>query len=283
MRSAPDPASATSLPRGTTLAERLTLHLARDIVAGRIPSGATLGSELELAARFGVSKAVVRQAIQALASLGLVRVQQGKRTVIQDDTEWNVLAPVVLQAFHLERRADELTAQLYEVRLALETQAAAWTAERGTTADLDRLTALAEGMRTIAAGPRDLRALLALDLEFHHIVGAAAGNVVLRGVMRALNVFLSAAWPDSRVVVDQLDTMVAQHAAIAAAIHARNPERARRAMERHLHWARQIEIGGDTVATHRSSRRTAPIPGRAPPATEVYRETRPWPKTGAKP
>jgi DNA-binding FadR family transcriptional regulator len=245
-----------------TLSAHLTLHLVCDIVAGRTKPGSPLPSEPELAAQFEVSKPVVRQSIQALASLGIVRVQQGKRTVVQDETEWNVLAPVVLQAFHQEGRADELTAHLYDVRLALETNAAAWTAQRGSREELDRLASLAERMRAIAAGPRDLPRFLDVDLEFHNVVGAAARNLVLRGVMRALHAFLSAYWQDSRIVGDQLETLAAQHAAIAAAIGRRDPDRARRAMEAHLVWARQIDLGSKTAAAARRPRR-GPGRGRA--------------------
>ena len=53
-------------PRRIRLREQLVLHLAEEIIAGRLAVGETLPAEPELARTFGISKVVLREAIQEL-------------------------------------------------------------------------------------------------------------------------------------------------------------------------------------------------------------------------
>jgi GntR family phosphonate transport system transcriptional regulator len=55
-----------------------------DLRAGGIDGGARLPTETELAARFDVNRHTVRRAIADLAARGLVRVEQGRGTFLQD-------------------------------------------------------------------------------------------------------------------------------------------------------------------------------------------------------
>ena len=108
----------------TRLSDHLVEHFAQQIVGGAIKPGDLLDAEPDLASQFGVSKPTVRESLQNLASLGLVRVQQGKRTVVLEDADWDFLAPVVQEAFQQTGRGYELAVQLHEVRLILEASSA---------------------------------------------------------------------------------------------------------------------------------------------------------------
>jgi DNA-binding FadR family transcriptional regulator len=57
-------------------------QLAAAIIDGSIPPGSALPSERELAARFSVSRLIVRQAVHKLADIGLVRVRQGGASLV---------------------------------------------------------------------------------------------------------------------------------------------------------------------------------------------------------
>ncbi len=67
----------TPLPR-RTLAEQMADGLTEAILAGQWAAGAALPTEPELAAQFGVSRAVVRDATRMLAARGLVDAQHGR-------------------------------------------------------------------------------------------------------------------------------------------------------------------------------------------------------------
>jgi DNA-binding transcriptional MocR family regulator len=68
---------ADTLPR-RTLAEQMADALTEAILAGRPAAGEALPTEPELAAQFGVSRAVVRDATRMLVARGLVEAQHGR-------------------------------------------------------------------------------------------------------------------------------------------------------------------------------------------------------------
>lgn len=221
----------------TKLSDQLVMHLAREIVRGELKPGEPLASHPEVAAGFGISKPIVRESLQVLASVGLVRVQQGKRTVVLEESEWNVLDPVVQKAFALEGRGAELAEQLYDVRVTLEVSSAAHAAERARPDDVAELNDLVEEMRTIAATTRDRDHYLQIDRAFHEAIARASGNVVLRQLIRNVHLFLTSAWSRTSIRPDELDLLTELHADIAHAIEEGDPERAQEAMRSHLERA----------------------------------------------
>ncbi|TAN31786.1 FadR family transcriptional regulator [bacterium] len=231
-------------PRRSKLSDHVVLHLAREIVSGRLAPGEAAAPAAEMAVGFEISQPVVRESIHALVNLGMLRVHQGKRTQVLPPREWNVMAPIVQQAYLLEGRADKLTAHFYEVRLALESRAASWAAERAGGEELARLQRLAQQLYAISTGTRDVEAFLAVDHDFHTAVASASGNEVLLGVLRNLQVFLSRAWSASRVAAQHLALLAEQHGAIARAIAAGDSKAASHAMEDHIQWAMQLEASG---------------------------------------
>lgn len=60
------------------VAEKLRRRILADITAGRLPPGARLGSERELAEHYGVSRATLRQVLATLAESGLVHRVPGR-------------------------------------------------------------------------------------------------------------------------------------------------------------------------------------------------------------
>ena len=213
----------------------------RDIVGGRLEAGESLASEPELAASFGVSKVVVREMVQALAAQGLVRVQQGKRTEVLPESEWDVLAPTVQQAYRDEGRGAELTKQFYEARRVIEANSAASAADRASDDDLADLEKMITEMRDIATGSRELPSFLAVDRRFHDAIGRAAGNTVLRQVSRTIHRFLSDSWSRSKITEEELEALAEEHARIAQAIAERDRDKARKAMEEHIASAQRVE------------------------------------------
>ena len=218
----------------TRLSDHLVSHFARQIVSGAMKPGDQLDAEPELAIRFGVSKPIVRESLQGLAALGMVRVQQGKRTIILDDGAWDFLAPAVQEAFQLEGRAHALGAQLYEVRLIVEAASAEKAAERASPAQITELRRLIEAMREISAGSQNLEDFLRLDRAFHDLVAKASGNLALRQVVRNIHQFLSSAWSSATITVRELPHLTELHSAVAEAIAQADGPGARRAMEAHL-------------------------------------------------
>jgi DNA-binding FadR family transcriptional regulator len=227
----------------TKLSDHLLLHVCREIVRGDLTPGDQLGSEHELSAQFGISKPVIRESLRALASLGMIHVQQGKRTVVLPSTEWNVLDPLLQEAFELEGRGGELARQLYELRLILETASAARAAARATPAQVEDLRRLSAQLAEIAVTTRDLDEFLLVDRAFHAAVAQASSNEVLRQVIRNVHDFLTRAWSTQSISEEELELLADLHVAIAEAIATGDEAGASAAMARHLERALAKELG----------------------------------------
>lgn len=71
--------------KGIALWRQIEQQLAEDIAAGTYPEGSRLPTEPELARRFQVNRHTLRRAMQALADRGLVRIEQGRGSFVQDN------------------------------------------------------------------------------------------------------------------------------------------------------------------------------------------------------
>jgi DNA-binding FadR family transcriptional regulator len=240
----------TSLGRGS-LGELAAQQLREQLAAGAWPVGTRLPAENVLAAQLGVGRSTVREAVRGLVAAGQLETRQGSGTYVlalQPPPEWE---PRV-------RRADIL--DVYEVREALEVQAARLAAERRTAEDLaaiDRL--LAE--REVARGAGVVEPFVDADLAFHGAIVAAAHNPLLGemfasflGVLRAALVTVV-----HEVVIDEVDAADA-HRALADAIRAGDPDAA--VVATHAN----VTVTGRSLRATAPSARSAVVPDATAPA-----------------
>ena len=89
--------SAPPIPSFHPLWQQIRALIVRDLEAGAWKPGEAIPSELDLAARFGVSQGTVRRAIDALADDNLVVRRQGKGTFVATHTEERVSVPRFLR------------------------------------------------------------------------------------------------------------------------------------------------------------------------------------------
>ena len=189
------------------------------IAAGVIRVGDRLPSEAALAARYSVSRSVIREVLRASAARGLTVTRTGKGT------------------FVVGRRANELvfgdfsSADLLEVRPHVEVPAAGLAASRRTEEDLEQLQELVESM----AAENDPQIWIGLDATFHVLVSETSKNPVFGQVVRSIRAALSAqsAMLNSRSQRRRSDSD-AEHRAIVAAIAHGSVVEAEDAMRYHL-------------------------------------------------
>ncbi|MFD0636941.1 FadR/GntR family transcriptional regulator [Catenulispora yoronensis] len=199
------------------LVEQAAEQLRAQITGGSWPVGTKLPGETTLAASLGVGRSTVREAIRALAGEGLLQPRQGAGVF--------VLATESRADFgdHLRKAA---IADVYEVRMMIETRAARLAAERRTEADVRALEAALD-RRTRAARRSDAEFIDA-DIALHTAVVAAAGNPVLTALFEqfapALRAGLTALVRDSGRADENLGHRA--HAALVAAVAEGNLERA---------------------------------------------------------
>ncbi len=71
--------------RGVALWRQIEQQLSEDVKAGLYPEGSRLPTEPELAERFGVNRHTLRRAVAGLVEEGLLRVEQGRGTFVQEN------------------------------------------------------------------------------------------------------------------------------------------------------------------------------------------------------
>ena len=177
--------------------DRAYAALREDILTGRLSAGTGL-SEVELAGRLGVSRTPLRAALARLALEGLVDTTRGRTGVVSAVS------------------AESVT-ELFELREALETQAARLAARRRDPAVFDAL------VDRFAAAPELLReggveAYYDLVAEFDAALDDALGNAVYRGALDGVRLHLARA---RRIATDNPERLVRsaeEHRLICAAI-----------------------------------------------------------------
>jgi GntR family transcriptional regulator, galactonate operon transcriptional repressor len=155
--------------------------LARRVLSGRIPEGATLDL-VALQGELDVSLTALRESLKVLAAKGMVDARQKRGTFVRPRADWNLLDADVLRwqfAGSTDTVADlALLRNLGEVRGIVEPAAVRLAAERRSDKDLQ---ALEEALAAMALqnGAQASHAVEA-DLAFHRALLAATHNELLQ-------------------------------------------------------------------------------------------------------
>ncbi|TXG93407.1 MAG: GntR family transcriptional regulator, partial [Rhodocyclaceae bacterium] len=172
------PANKVQVPR---ISDAVAASLEKRILEGSLKPGDRLPPERELATELGVSRPSLREAIQKLASKGMLQSRQGGGTFVTAALEKSFFDPWQdMMGSYPNLREDML-----EFRRMLEGQAAEWAAERATEADLQRLEQAFAAMTEAFAGD-DLERRSTTDIAFHQAVGEAAHNALIGHLSAAL-------------------------------------------------------------------------------------------------
>lgn len=193
-------------------------QLLDDISAGALLPGDRL-RETEIAKRLGVSRTPVREAIRLLETDGLVTHTPRVGAII--------------------RRLDyaEVT-ELYEMRAVLEGTAARLTARTASDVELDELQALNQEL----AASRDAEFARAYNRMFHATLLNAAKNRFLHRSMDSLKKALMILGPTTLAETERVESAVAEHQALIAALRARDGAEAERLMRAHIEAAQRVRL-----------------------------------------
>jgi GntR family transcriptional regulator, transcriptional repressor for pyruvate dehydrogenase complex len=211
--------------------EQVLKQLQEQIVTGRLKPGDKLPPERELAQRFKVSRSSVRDAIQALQVMRLVRSRQGGGTAVCEISA-DTLASPLSQAL---AGRQGLIAELIEARKIIEPPLAARAAVNATEEEIERLEEILcrQEEKTRRSEP-----VLEEDSDFHYTIALAARNSVVRRMVDLLMDLLRASRSRNMQIPGRLARSLAGHRRVLAAIRSRDPRAARAAMLRHI---REIE------------------------------------------
>ena len=203
-----------------------------DVFSGRVRAGDHLVTQ-DLADRFKVSHTPVREALIALAGMGIIDLEPNRGAVVRRVTAREVR-------------------EVCQVRRVLECEATRLACGRIALADLD---ALVEDLRRMIAvrdpGPSFIPEARALDTRLHDLIAESCGNAFLAHEIGRLKMlfraFRDVAWEHDEARNDyrRLAQESGEHLAIVEALRNGDSRVARRAMARHIrsgirYWSRAL-------------------------------------------
>lgn len=219
----------------TSRTQQLVDTLTARITEGVIRPGERLPTENELAATYGVSRTVVREAVSRLKAAGLVETQHGRGSFVLARPSTTGFGPVPGEpTLH-----DVL--DLLDFRTGVEVEAAALAASRRTDHHLDGLR---EALEHFAAARDHPSTAVHADFRFHLRIALATGNRYFSDLLSSFGPSMIV-MPRERLHPGRPDfaRIVAEHENIYAAVERQDAEGARAAVRVHLANSRARLLG----------------------------------------
>ena len=223
-----------------TLALELVDSLGDRIRDGRLAVGDKLPTEAAIMAEFDVSRTVVREAISKLQASGLVETRHGIGTFVLGMGQ-NPGFKITPEQFSTLR---DVIAVL-ELRIGVETEAAALAAQRRTDANL---ATMRQALNAVAQAVDEGRDAVAADFQFHLEIARATQNSHFTELMSTLgSMIIPRARLDASAAMaapdddrrQYLRRVNGEHESIYDAIVGQDPDAARAAMRTHLANSRE--------------------------------------------
>ncbi|MCW5603836.1 MAG: FadR family transcriptional regulator [Burkholderiales bacterium] len=225
-------------------ADQLYEDIMAAIVNGKIPEGEKLPAETELAASFGVSRPVVREALSRLRADGVIVSRRGSGSYVQRKPSQQFLRLAPIGGI-----ADLM--RCFEFRIAIEGEAAALAAARRTEKDLAEMSA---ALKDLEDAIEHKMVGTDADIRFHNAIAAASKNKLFNMTLKTLAGAIFQGISVARKLTLQastkrLLTVQTEHCRIFEAIRNEDANGARKAVRLHIENAR-ARVLSDTAEPH---------------------------------
>ncbi len=223
------------------LADRVYHLLYSRITNGDYPANQKLPSENALADEFGVSRPVLRAALERLRDQGFIHSRQGAGSYVRE------VKTVPLGFARVETIAD--IQRCYEFRVCIEAMAARLAAARRDVAELEAI----ETALSLMQGATDSHLHREdADFAFHLAIAEATNNQYFEASMRALreHIYVGMKLHGQSLMTDgakALKNVFDEHSAIFGAIRDGDGARAEQLMRAHLEHSRNRLFGGTLI------------------------------------
>lgn len=160
-----------------SLADEVAEKLQEQISSGYYKLNDKLPIEPELMKTFGVGRSTIREAIKSLVNSGLLRVQQGLGTFVENT--------VGIKESFGKRLTRAKSEELDEVRQMIEMKIAEKAALNRTKKDLEKINAcLSDRFKSAEEG--DLEGCIDADIQFHVAIAEASKNKILADLYQSV-------------------------------------------------------------------------------------------------
>lgn len=220
-----------TLPR-ESFPEKIANKLEEMIMNETFVADQKLPSEQSLADQFGVSRPVIRESMKILKERGLIIQKNGEGTFIREpDSE--LVTDTINRIVHLKNIKAE---DIFDVRINLETMAAAQAAINAPDGGFDELQEINDHMKNFKD---DVEVRVQDDILFHRKIAQLSGN-------RLLEVFVeSMASLVTQIVKYTIEYKVGNeegiqfHERIIEVLRSRNVPEAKKVIRQHLERSQQ--------------------------------------------
>jgi GntR family transcriptional repressor for pyruvate dehydrogenase complex len=217
----------------TTLTASAFEQLISHVVNGDWKPGDCIPPERDLCKQLGIARSSLREALKAMALVGMVDSRVGDGTFVCPRSEF--LSRPLLWAFTGTDNVE--LEEIMEARIIIEENLAGLAARRGTA---EEIAAIGEAVQMLQASIARSEPILEADMAFHLAIARASHNNVLAKSVQLLR-NLMRQWLYYKVMMPNVAPVVLKrHAAIFRAIAQRKPLVARREMRLHLEEAAEM-------------------------------------------
>jgi len=222
--------------RSSSLSAQIVADVREALFGKRLRPGDFLGTEKDLAARFGTSRIVARDALRTLEALGIVEIRMGKGGGARI-AQGNPRLFAEALAVQLDLTGVSV-AEIMDAQRAIETHGAELAARNATAADIAKLRRL---LKDADAAIDDLDEFTRLSRDFHLAVAEASHNRVLVVQLVSLE---HVSWPRRNVTATRAlaDRILEVHTRLADLIELRDGAAAHALMDDHVRMIRARRV-----------------------------------------
>jgi len=219
------------------LSDEVFDRLKRLIVDGNLSPGSPMPSERELMARFGIGRPAIREALQQLASMGLVEINHGERARVLQLTPQSLMKQMDQSARIMLSLSSDSLEHLKSARIFFERGMVREAAIKAKKNDIQALRqTLAEQRQALGDADR----FMAADMRFHTQIAAISNNPIFTAVSEAMLGWLKLYHSQMLIWTGKEKHTLAEHEDIISHLAELDPDAAEAAMVKHLERSRAL-------------------------------------------
>lgn len=209
------------------LPEKIADEIKRMIIEKKLKPHDKLPNEIELSKQLNVSRTVIREAIKILVSTNVLEIKRGKGTFVTDSP--GISTDPLGLIFVKDKK--KILLDLFEIRLIIEPEIAALSAERASEEQIKKMQLICEEIeRDILEGLDHSKK----DRELHAIIAKSSKNSVVSRLIPIINNSIDEGVIATRYNENINNKVIKMHKKIVEAISQHEVENARNFMRQHI-------------------------------------------------
>lgn len=226
-------------------ADTVVRQLSAKIQSGEYSDGTPLPPERLLMEEFGISRTVVREAVQSLSKQGLLEARPRHRPIVRKPGYDAAISAMESVVSHLLNNSGGVK-NLFDTRILIE---AALVRQAAQQAQREDIAALKAALEANEAAIGDSEEFYRSDCAFHALLYEIPRNPVLPALHKAYVTWLAPQWSQMPRLPERNRANVDAHGKIFEGILMRDPDAAEAALRTHLEqaWEQVCATFGDDL------------------------------------